>query len=109
MEDQLGSKQEISENKILAALSYLGILCLIPILLKRDDKFVTFHAKQGLVLFFAEIIVWFVNIIPILGQMVWILASFVFLAVSIVGIVRVWQGEYWKIPFLHKYTKKINI
>ena len=98
-----------TDNRILAAVSYLGILCLIPLMLKRDDKYVEFHAKQGLVLFIAEIIVWFINIIPFLGQMIWLMASLVFLAVSIIGLVKAYQGEKWEIPFLADYAKKIKL
>ena len=98
-----------TENRILAAVSYLGILCLVPLLLKKNDKFVEFHAKQGLVLFIAEVIVWFINIIPFLGQMIWLMASLVFFAVSIIGLVKAWQGEKWEIPFLADYARKIKL
>ncbi len=34
---------------------------LIAILLKRDDKYVMFYAKQGLILFIGEIIIWLLS------------------------------------------------
>src|SRR3989339_630004 len=44
-------EQDVEENKTVAALSYAWILCLVPLLGKRNSKFAQFHAKQGLVLF----------------------------------------------------------
>jgi len=109
MQTQQSSTSNLSENKLLAAISYLGVLCLIPLLLKKDDKFVQFHAKQGLVLFIAEIVVSFINIIPFLGQMIWLFVSLAFLLISIIGLIKACQGEWWKIPFLYEYSQKINI
>jgi uncharacterized membrane protein len=39
----------------MAVLSYIGILCLIPLLMKKTSKFAQEHAKQGFVLFLFEI------------------------------------------------------
>jgi len=103
------SAQDAEENKILAAISYLGILCLIPILLKKDSKFVMFHAKQGLVLFIAEVAISFINIIPILGQMIWLVAALIFIVVSVMGIIKAYQGVWWKIPIVSEYAKKIKL
>ena len=101
--------KDVTDNKAIAAIGYIGVLCLIPLLLKKDSKFAQFHARQGLVLFIAEIVVSFVNIIPLLGQIVWFGASLVFFVVSIIGLIKALRGEQWKIPFLHEYTKLINI
>mgnify|MGYP007123668953 FL=1 len=100
---------KMSDDRVFAAISYIGILCLIALLLKKNDRFIEFHAKQGLVLFFAEVVIFFVNIIPFLGQMVWFLASILFLIFSVVGIIKSLQGEMWKMPILHDFSKKINL
>jgi hypothetical protein len=36
-----------SKSKVLACLSYLGILILIPLIAAKDDEFVQFHVRQG--------------------------------------------------------------
>ena len=36
-----------TKSKVLACLSYLGILVLIPLIAARDDEFVQFHVRQG--------------------------------------------------------------
>ena len=40
----------------MLVLAYLGLLALIPLLTEKDDKEVQWHAKHGLVQFFAWII-----------------------------------------------------
>ena len=41
-------KKEIENGKVMAILAYLGILCLIPYFAEKDNKYVRFHAIQGL-------------------------------------------------------------
>jgi fumarate reductase subunit D len=101
--------KDIDDNKILAAIGYLGILCFIPLLLKKDSAFCQYHGKQALVLFIAEIVVSFVNIIPFLGQLIWMVASLAFLAVSIIALIKTIQGEEWEIPYLGQFAEKIKI
>ena len=43
-------------SKLFAGLSYFSFLFVLPYLFKSDDKFATYHAKQGLTLFVAGII-----------------------------------------------------
>ncbi|MEK6817754.1 MAG: hypothetical protein AABX80_03030 [Nanoarchaeota archaeon] len=46
---------------------------LIAILLKKDDKYVMFYAKQGLILFIGEIIIWLLSgIFGWLKYLLWI-------------------------------------
>ena len=49
--------EDADKNKIFGILAYLGILCLIPILVAKDSPFAKYHANQGLVLFLLEIII----------------------------------------------------
>jgi len=103
------TQKKLENNKIIAILSYIGVLCLIPLFTKKDDKFVFFHAKQGLVLFIVEIITYFVLMIPILGWIIAPIASLIWLALSIIGIVNVLGGEMKELPVLGKYAGKIKI
>lgn len=41
---------DISGNKAAAAISYLGLLVLIPLFAAKGSKFAKFHANQGLAL-----------------------------------------------------------
>lgn len=95
---------DVQENKTLAAFSYLYILCLIPLLLKRDSKFVQFHAKQGLVLFAGEVILHFVFWIPIIGWILFLMT----IIIAAVGCLKAYNGEWWKGPFIYKWSQKIK-
>ena len=105
----MADDKEIQEGKVLALLSYLGILCLIPLLLKKDNKFVLFHGKQGLVLFLGEIAVGIISIIPFLGWFIGFISIILFGILSLVGIVQVLMGNYWKIPVVAGLAEKFNI
>lgn len=109
-EKQLGKKtntndQDVEENKTVAALSYAWILCLVPLLGKRDSKFAQFHAKQGLILFGIELVasmfVWF----PFFGQ----LFMLMLIVVAVMGIIKALNGEWWEIPYIYEWSKKINL
>ncbi len=45
-----------ASSKIFAGLSYFSFLFVLPYFMKSDDKFATYHAKQGLNLFIAGLI-----------------------------------------------------
>lgn len=101
--------KKAEDNKLIAILSYIGVLCLIPLLLKKDDEFVFFHAKQGLVLFIAEVITTFVAVIPILGWIIAPIAGLIWFILSIIGIINVLGGDKKELPILGKYADKIKI
>jgi uncharacterized membrane protein len=103
--DQPGTDPDVETNKAVAALSYLWILCLIPLLTKKDSKFAQFHAKQGLVLFGIELIASIVFWFPVFGQLV----SIVLVIVSVIGIIKAYNGEWYKIPYIYDWSQKIKI
>jgi len=103
---------EIEEGKVLAAIGYLGILFLVPLLAKRDNKFCQHHGKQGAVLFGFEVIGVVVLIIlgfilgklacvgGVLMSLLWLAFLVVATALSIWGLIMGLKGEYWKMPVL---------
>ena len=42
----------------MIVLSYLWLLALVPLLVEKEDKEVQWHAKHGIVLMVAEIVLW---------------------------------------------------
>ncbi|MEK7123853.1 MAG: DUF4870 domain-containing protein [Patescibacteria group bacterium] len=103
-------EKDIQENKIWALLSYLGILFLIPLLLKKESKFAQFHARQGLVYFVACLVWGFISGIPFVGW--FIVAPFgglLLLILWFAAVMKVLNGEYWEIPVLGKWAKEMKI
>ena len=92
---------DIEKNKTVAALSYVWILFLIPLLSKKRSKFSQFHAKQGLVLFLLSFIAWF----PLIGWLI----GLAIIIISIMGILKCLEGTWWKAPYIYELSKKINL
>lgn len=99
------SNRDIEDNKILAAVGYVWILCLVPLFLKRNSRFAQFHAKQGLVLFIIEIVGWLIFWIPLIGWLLFV----VVIIFAVMGISSALQGRWWEMPILGKYARKINL
>lgn len=93
--------KDVEENKFWAALSYFGILCVIPLLGKKESPFCQFHAKQGLVITLGWLLAWF----PIFG---WILGIILFVH-SIIGIVNALTGKRDKLWIVGDLAEKLNI
>jgi uncharacterized membrane protein len=95
------NQKDVDEHRITAAISYLWIACLIPLLVSKSSPFVQHHAKQGLILFILSFLGW----VPFFG---WIL-SLALVIVSVLGIVKSLNGESWEIPFVHGWSHKIKL
>ena len=94
---------------MIAAVGYLGILCLIPLLLKKNSPFAQHHGKQGLVIVIAWLILFVANVIPFLGQLAWMVGSVLLLVLVVLGIVNSLNGKFWEMPFLGEYAKQIKL
>lgn len=92
----------------MAAVGYLGILCLIPLFVRRSSPYAQFHGKQGLVIFGVWIILWIGNIVPIIGQIAWVLGSLILLAFVVMGIIHALNGDAWEVPVLGKYARNLK-
>lgn len=102
-------KKDIEENKLLAALGYIGILCVLPLALKPKSQFCKFHGKQGLILLIGEVINMFIGVIPVIGWFLAIIGGISLLILSILGFLKSLSGEYWEMPYLSEYAQKINL
>ena len=98
---------KVTSENIYAVLSYLWVLCLVPALLKRDDEFVKFHAKQGLMLFIIEVALGIIGIVPVLGVFLAKIGFLVCAVISIIGIVQVVQAKKWKIPVIGDWADNL--
>lgn len=97
------------DDKIIAAIGYIWVLFLIPLLLKKKSNFCQHHAKQGLVLFIFWIVINVVGAIPILGWLIMFLGWLAIIFLAVLGFTHAVKGEMWEMPYLGKYTQKINL
>ncbi len=94
--------------RFLAAISYLGVLCLAPIILKVKNDYVRFHARQGLILFIAEIVFILIWVIPFVGVIIGFIGWIICFVFSLMGLVNGIAGREWKVPVLHRFTSKVR-
>ena len=106
---------DIEANKIFAALSYLGILVIVPFLAAPNSKFARFHANQGLTLFLLIIaysILSFILNVIFTAINLWVLVILITLLIFalsiplivliILGLMNAIQGKAKELPFIGK-------
>jgi uncharacterized membrane protein len=93
------------KQKLLAALSYVGILFILPVLLGDKTKFVRLHVRQGVIVCAFEFGTVLFGWIPLFG---WSF-SLAVLVVAIVAFVRAFRGEEWKIPYVYDWSKQVKL
>lgn len=94
---------------IAALLSYLlgFVTGLIFLLIEKNNKFVRFHALQSIATFgFIFVVQWVASFIPVLGPVVSGLLSIVAVILWIVLMVKAYQGEKYKLPWLGDIAEK---
>lgn len=99
----------MKNNVAMGVLAYLGPLVIISYLTAKDDPFVNFHIKQGLVLLVIDIILWFGGMFG--SPLIYItgLLNLVVFILAIIGIVNVVQGQQKELPFVGTFARRFNI
>jgi uncharacterized membrane protein len=102
-----------SESKIFAFLGvFLTIIgFIIVMLVRRNDKYAMYYAKQGLALFITGIIVWVVSVLLaflLIGFFVGPILNIILLILWIIGIVYSLSGEMKPIPIIGKFGEKFK-
>ena len=91
--------------KILSAIGYIGLLFLVPYLVKPKDKFAVFHANQGLLLLVATVVINAIgSIIPVIGWFIILPLGGIFtLVLFILGIISALKGEEKRLPLIGNF------
>ena len=104
-----GSFVQQNNQTLMAVLAYLGILILIPFLMSRDNAFVKYHLKQGLILIICEAVVWTVRMqsmfmfTPIFGAI-----NIALFVLAIIGVLNAIQGKEKEIPLIGGLARYIH-
>ena len=113
--------KDIADNKVMALLSYIGILVLIPMFAAPNSKYARYHVRQGFNLFLAYIGLFIINFLSrfikttkyvwgipyqttpgIIVFIVWLLGIPLFV-LSILGIINAYKGKAKELPIIGKF------
>lgn len=105
-QNELKQVTDLDERELYGAMSYVFILVLIPFLKRKDDPFVNFHIRQGMVVSIGFVLA---IIIAAFNSMIGSLLFFVLFVGNVVALVLALQGRRWKIPFIGTLAEKIRV
>jgi uncharacterized membrane protein len=104
----------------MLVLSYFGPFALIPLLSKKDDADIQWHAKNGLGICVAEVAIIFVwvvlevLILSHLGCLSWLLGSTVHcvfaigcFVIFIMAVMKATRGERLRVPVITDFVEKM--
>lgn len=110
-----------SNRTIMIILSYLWLLALVPLLVEKGDREVQWHAKHGIVLMVAEIVLWVawtivstvVAQIPFLGCLgaaVGALVAFIvwlgIIVLHVFAMIKGVNGQRLVVPYVTQYADR---
>ena len=96
------------KNTGMAALAY--ILFFIPLLTDaKNDPFVKFHVKQGLVLFIGYVVETIVYMIPVFGWTIAPILGILLFILFVIGFINALGGKEIPLPVIGGFAKNINI
>ena len=91
-------------------LSIIGFI--IALLVKKDNKYVMFYAKQSLVIFIAAVIAgiigWILIWIPILGWIIKLALNIIIFVLWLISWINALSGEEKEVPIIVKEYLKEN-
>jgi uncharacterized membrane protein len=111
----------VSPNRgVMIVLSYLWLLAIVPLVAEKEDKEVQWHARHGLVLLIAEVVLgvalWVVQMVLFATHILAFLGCFLsllhlvlwlgILVVHVICIVKGLKGERFLIPVVSQYADK---
>lgn len=112
-----GTPASGGDRTLMIVLSYLWILALIPLLTKKEDPEVQWHAKNGLGIFIGELVVWIAlwvigMVMPdaftcgmgVINCAVWA----AFLVLRILCIIKGVNNQRFTVPVLTDLGQKLN-
>lgn len=102
------SKKDVESGKAMGILSYIGPLALIPYLVEKNNRFVMFHAKEGMNLFILGVIGYAVVsilafILFLFGGLLFLLYNAALIYLSVKGIINVCNGKSEGLPYIDKF------
>lgn len=93
------SELRTDEGRLAAIMSYIPLLCFIPLLSMKENREARFHARQGLVLFVIELVA-VLFLLPGVSSLVFRVILIGAAGLAIAGIYFALQGKNYKLPIV---------
>ncbi|MCU0642000.1 MAG: hypothetical protein MUF61_00250 [archaeon] len=99
------------DSKLFAFLAVLLTIIgfIIAFALRKNNQYVMFYAKQGLVLFISSVVIWVAALVPILGGLLASLLWICWILLWVVGIIYSLSGKMKPVPIIGQFADKINV
>lgn len=98
-----------NDGKIIAIVSYITLIGLIVAFIMNNDKKIplaSFHIRQSLGILLTGIVLSFFNVIPLLGQLVYLAGAVFLLVLWVMGLIGAINQKQEPVPVLGKYYQE---
>ena len=105
--------QNVEANNLMCILSYLGIFALIPYLTQKENAYLNWHSRQGLLITAIAIVIAFglgaLTMLPLVGWiagMASLLFSLAVLGLCVFCMIQAIGGKKWAVPGIGAFLDK---
>jgi uncharacterized membrane protein len=98
----------LSDNAA-GALAYVTIIPAIIFLIVEPynkSSYIRFHSWQSIFLGIAAFAISFINVIPILGQIIFLIGMLILFVAWLIVLLKALKGERYKLPFIGNLAEK---
>ncbi len=106
--DEEQSELRTDEGRLAAIMSYIPLLCFIPLLSMKENPEARFHARQGIVLFIIELVA-VLFLLPGVSSLVFRVVLIGAAGLAIAGIYFALQGKNYKLPVVGDLAEKTKL
>jgi len=104
-----GVDEDIRDVALFAALGYVAFFSLFVIMYRRDNEFLHFHARQGLVIFILEVISWtLAAVVPAVSGL-FAVCNLLLLVVSVAGLFSALMGKTVRFPMISSVADRLIV
>ncbi len=101
------AKKEGGNHNLWAVIAYF--IFFLPLLTEhKDDPYVKFHVKQGLVLLLSFVVQMVIGIIPVIGWIAAIVLWFGNIILLIIGVINASTGKQKELPLIGKLAENFK-
>lgn len=101
--DKTAQPSDGNNAKLFGILGYIiPILFFLPLVMEdtKNDDFAKFHANQQLVFLLFWVVITAINIIPILGQLIYVIGLIFGLVLLVMGVINVSNDKKTPLPLI---------